>query len=132
MLFWGRLLDSPSIREESSSPFFVAQATNRVTLASIWPSLRERKAGALLPGLAPFIAGDSRQGGGMDFSFPLLEKRDGDREHSNPSSAWHLCQLSNPEASGGRIRLQLTIPYYEIGRELGTGQRVVSVALTWP
>ncbi|GEM_PF-4714870 len=64
----------------------------------------------------------------MDFPFPLLGPRQGHRHHYGPESPWHHCLLEIPESTSGRVRLQLTIPW----RELGSGEHIISVALTWP
>jgi len=69
----------------------------------------------------------------VDLSFPLLEKRQGDREFNDPLSSWHFRQLSIPE-EGGRIRLQITIPFSDllVGRiVLGTRSAILSIAVTW-
>ncbi len=64
----------------------------------------------------------------MEFSFPLLEPRQGDRHYYYAASPVHHATLDVPESKRGRIRLQLTIPWIT----LKGGRYLLTVALVWP
>lgn len=64
----------------------------------------------------------------MEFPFPLLEPRQGDRHYYDTASSLHHCSLDIPEARGGRVRLQLTIPWYDLEKDL----QVLTLAIVWP
>jgi len=58
-------------------------------------------------------------------AFPLLPRRRGDRTHTPPFSPAHDVLLEIPAARGGRVRLQLTMPWRH---EQGS----ILLALEWP